>query len=84
MKTVMLSIFHFATFDAVFSLITDNASENIRKKKQKKNRQNSDHRHLQKTEIRVADTLLIRNNKRIQKMEIFHKNGLVPQDILKM
>lgn len=36
MKTVMLSIFHFATFDAVFSLITDNASENIRKKNKRK------------------------------------------------
>ena len=61
--------FDFATFDAVFSSATkvrasiaDDAAENI-KTAQEKQKRDYDRRHLSKTEIRVDDIVLLKNNK---------------------
>ena len=60
-------------FDAVFksarkvkTSIKDDAAENI-KAAQKKQKRDYDHRHMSKTEIRVDDMVLMKNNKRIDR-----------------
>ena len=59
-------------FDAVFSLATkfqttiaDDAADNIKAAQQKK--RDYDRRHMSKTEIKVDDTVLLKNNKQFDR-----------------
>ena len=75
-------------FDGIFlsatkiqRTITDDTPDNI-KAAQKKQKQDYDHRHMSKTEIKVDDIMLLKNNKRFdRKSGKFSQNWLGPYTV---